>query len=223
MNTIVIVINPNFNGIYGKYSTTNGQGSPMIDQAKKILRRPGIISLVSAGILLGTMGNLLRAETPTDADLIFECVQTTYGQTQNGERTVQFTSAESTEQSVLVDSRTAPASRPAARVQTPANAGNVVENQAPQNLASARKSQYSAQIPGQVPAANPAPASIVTSEDLVQNPKVAELNPMVGDNVEQALDEEENETVGPFTIYRESEELKVIANRSIVLRTRYNL
>lgn len=229
MNTIVIVINPNFNGIYGKYSTTNGQGSPMIDQAKKILRRPGIISLVSAGILLGTMGNLLRAETPTDADLIFECVQTTYGQTQNGERTVQFTSAESTEQSVLVDSRTAPASRPAARVQTPANAGNAVENQAPQNLAharnlaSARTSQYSAQIPGQVPAANPAPASIVTSEDLVQSPKVAELNPMVGDNVEQALDEEENETVGPFTIYRESEELKVIANRSIVLRTRYNL
>ena len=57
----------------------------------------------------------------------------------------------------------------------------------------------------------------------VQAPKVAEVKSPIGNNSEQALDEDENETVGPFTIYRETEELKVITNRSIVLRTRYNL
>ncbi|MBR0191929.1 MAG: pilus assembly protein N-terminal domain-containing protein [Thermoguttaceae bacterium] len=201
----------------------------MINQAKKLFRTPGIISLFSAGILLGMMGNLLRAETPSDADLIFECVQTTYGQTQNGDKTIQFTSAESKEQSVLVTPKVTPA--PAAKVQTSAKAKPAKETaaQKPQNLAHAQSKAPERKTQSAAPLSNPFSegtqnsSSIVTQVNPVQAPKVAEVKSPIGNNSEQALDEDENETVGPFTIYRETEELKVITNRSIVLRTRYNL
>lgn len=203
----------------------------MMNQAKKLFRTPGIISLFSAGILLGMMGNLLRAETPTDADLIFECVQTTYGQTQNGEKTIQFTSAESTEQSVLVTPKEDPVLTPAVKVQAPAKAAPAKMNavQGPQNLAHAqsmapeRKAPSAGPFSSQYSEGMQDSSNIVSQASPVQGPKVAEVKGAIGNNSEQALDDDENETVGPFTIYRESEELKVISNRSIVLRTRYNL
>lgn len=202
----------------------------MINQSRNLFRFPGIVSLFSAGILLGMMGDLLRAETPTDADLIFECVQTTYGQTQNGEKTVQFTSAESPAHSILTTPQDASAPSPAVKVQTAAKAEPgkmsastpaaepVVRSQAPERktlrTAPSNPNSNAASIVG--------PAKQVQMSP-VQSPKVADISVAVGNNSEQALDEDENETVGPFTIYRESEELKVISNRSIVLRTRYNL
>lgn len=200
----------------------------MMNQAKKIFRTPGIISLFSAGILLGMMGNLLRAESPTDADLIFECVQATYGQTQNGGKTIQLTSAESTEQSVLVAPKENQIPTSAANVQTPAKASSAKSKAVwgSRKLAHAQNMAPERQAPSAAPLSNQyseAPSSIVSQQSLVEGPKVAEVKGAIGKNSEQALDDEENETVGPFTIYRESEELKVITNRSIVLRTRYNL
>ncbi len=212
-----------------KYSRNIGQGSSMINQAKKLFRTPGIISLFSAGILLGMMGNLLRAETPTDADLIFECVQTTYGQTQNGDKTIQFTSAESKEQSVLVTPKEASAPTAKAQASAKAKPAKVNAVQKPQNLGHAqskapvRKTQSVAPLSNQFSEGTRNSSSIVNQMSPVQGPKVAEVKSPIGNNSEQALDDEENETVGPFTIYRETEELKVISNRSIVLRTRYNL
>lgn len=213
----------------------------MKNQLKNLFRFPGVTSLFSAGILLGMMGNLLWAETPTDADLIFECVQTTYGQTQNGEKTVQFTSAESPAHSILKNSQETSIPAPSAKVQTAAKAGNGARtagpvsqnlNHAPNQVPEHKTLRTSPAVSNPTFAGNQNSASIVPMESAqlepvetipAKNPKVADVNMAFGNNSEQALDEEENETVGPFTIYRESEELKVVTNRSLVLRTRYNL
>ncbi|MCR5165402.1 MAG: pilus assembly protein N-terminal domain-containing protein [Thermoguttaceae bacterium] len=180
------------------------------------------------------MGNLLRAETPTDADLIFECVQTTYGQTQNGEKTIQFTSAETPARSILKNSQEPSVPSPTVKVQNVPQVGTVAPTAGPasRNLSHAPNQVRTAPVSNPTFTGNQNSASIVPMEPAqlepvetipAKSPKVADVNMAFGNNSEQALDEEENETVGPFTIYRESEELKVITNRSLVLRTRYNL
>jgi len=202
-----------------KYFSTIGQGSSM-RIIRKIFSIPGIVLLVSAGIILGMTGNQLKAENPTDTDLIFECVQTTYGQGQNGDKTVKFTSAESSEHSIVVNQE----ATPSAKSTKPAQAANRASSQAP---ARNSKAVNSPSRQGPVLVKNSKGENTLSKEispiESISKPEVASVKGAIGNNSDQALDEDENETVGPFTIYRESEELKVIANRSILLRTRYNL
>ncbi len=64
-----------------------------------------------------------------------------------------------------------------------------------------------------------------TLQPLAQESVRVPAQSQVGSNLsdDQSLDAEETETVGPFQVYKESQELTVIAKRSLLMRTRYNL
>lgn len=227
---------------------------------------PRILSLLVLGIFLGLPLQQVRGENAeTDTDLLFECVQTTYGQTPSGEKSVQFSVV--SKESTNAPQKNADAASAVSKTQAEPGAVRIRKAEAKQSAASAPKTPApnTTQIPDTISILEPVPAqtsapaqtaaSILTEapaqtvtpvqaispvpETTVERivpqppakgpvirkptPEAVPVHSHVGSNSDQSLGDDELETVGPFQIYRESEELSVISKRSLLMRTRYNL
>ncbi|MBE6427360.1 MAG: hypothetical protein E7028_02050 [Planctomycetaceae bacterium] len=226
-----------------------------------------VLSLLAAGILLIVPTADVRAENAVDdTDLLFECVQTTYGQNTSGEKSVQFSvvskedessAQELSKKDVSVKTEVSEAQKaevneisPKEAVSLPladetdlslpdlsaeptreieqieketavkAAAEKAAENKVSEKPLTARKTKAKP-IERIVP--QPASKDVVvrtpSSEKATTKPQIGNMSNLE----EQSLDDEELESVGPFQVYRESEELSVVTRRSMLMRTKHNL
>lgn len=149
-----------------------------------------------------------------ETDILFECVQMTYG---NG---------------------ASEGSAPQNSVQMKVSASEAERVATPQTSQTALR-QVSAPAPiQQVQAQLPlsAPSILVDPSTTAEPMQVEKTNSRVAQDVElgasdlasddqslEALGAEERETIGPFQVYRETEEINVISKHSVLLRTKHNL
>ncbi len=218
---------------------------------------PQVLALLAIGILCGFTTSQVRGED-SDLDLLFECVQTTYGSTASDQQSVSVlvadkekeadNKAEKVKESDLVLEEVAPVAetKPVEEVTVKAEPKQVQTVSVQAKKADAVETTLSTPEITPVQAITPAPQQTV--ERVVPRPAengpvirepakedsmlsaipaetVAQPQPRTGNLAldDQSLEEEENETVGPFQVYRESEEITVVTKRSMLMRTRHNL
>lgn len=183
-----------------------------------------VLSLLVTGVFLTTPALEVRADNAVDdTDLLFECVQTTYSQNASGEQSVQFSVVNNENLSQTQESSdfNLGGEPQAATLEAPGNdVAKTVDEQntttKPQTASKAKAKPIEKIVP------QPAENNVVVR---TPSPEKAPTKPQVGtfSSAEEQPDEETLENVGPFQIYRESEELSVVTRRSMLMRTKYNL
>ncbi len=222
-----------------------GQGSSMSTFKSISTVIHHALSLLATGIFLIVPTVEVRAENAIDdANLLFECVQTTYTSKTSGEKSIQFSvvskenvsqTQEISEKEFCVESETVEpetakkdgVSESAETKQSP-ELSNV---QRPQNdnrgYQEAAKSQTASQTkvkPIEKIVPQPADNNVVVRTPVPEKaPTVPQIGNLSNTEEQQSLGEDNLESIGPFQIYRESEELSVITRRSMLMRTKYNL
>ncbi|MDO4628624.1 MAG: pilus assembly protein N-terminal domain-containing protein [Planctomycetia bacterium] len=237
---------------------------------------PQVLALLAIGIFFGFTTSQVRGED-SDLDLLFECVQTTYGPAESDQQSVSVlvadeekvadNKAEEVKESDLILEEVAPVAeaKPIAKQEAEPKVKAIAKQEAEPKVKAPVKSEPVLTVAAEtkkadvvettlsapetitpVQAITPAPQQMaervvpqpagdgpvvrepekVDSMQLSAIPSetVAQPMPRTGNLADdQSLEEEANETVGPFHVYRESEEITVISKRSMLMRTRHNL